>query len=239
MDRLLDVGLAPGCPSAVRPLAAASSGSSGPVDSVRTSCDPTVVTSRRALAPGGGVAMSFTTLCVGGMGGRRCLREVTAMLRDIPGVETVVAEAARSFLRLGGTRSATEVLEVLGGSAYAPRLLNAAPPGLRLRIRAGGDQGQTPKDSPGGRLHTALSVASYPLPALGGDTAGVGFRAEGRRPTGDRTRTAVEQPPPEVWSRHPDKPGRTQRKGSARRGIRSERTVSCSERRGWNARSHR
>jgi hypothetical protein len=71
--------------------------------------------------------MSKMTLYVGGIGSRRCLREVTAMLRDIPGVETVVADLTRSLIRLGGTMAATEVLGAFSGSAYAPRLLDAAP----------------------------------------------------------------------------------------------------------------
>lgn len=72
--------------------------------------------------------MSHLTLYVGFMGCRRCLREVTAMLRDVPGVETVVADAARSTVRLGGTMAATEVLGAFVGSTYVPRLLDGAPP---------------------------------------------------------------------------------------------------------------
>lgn len=73
--------------------------------------------------------MGHMTLYIGGgIGCRRSLREVTAMLRDVPGVETVVADATRSIVRLGGTMAATEVLEAFRGSTYAPRLLDAAPP---------------------------------------------------------------------------------------------------------------
>ena len=38
--------------------------------------------------------MSEMTLYVGGMGCRRCVREVTARLRDVPGVQMVVADSA-------------------------------------------------------------------------------------------------------------------------------------------------
>jgi copper chaperone CopZ len=62
------------------------------------------------------------------MGCRRCLREVTALLRDIPGVETVVADATTSRVRLGGTMGAREVLEAFGGSAYAAVLLDTGRP---------------------------------------------------------------------------------------------------------------
>lgn len=72
--------------------------------------------------------MSHLTLYVGGMGCRRCLREVTGMLRDIPGVETLAADAARSIVRLGGTMAATEILAAFSGSTYVPRLLDDAPP---------------------------------------------------------------------------------------------------------------
>jgi copper chaperone CopZ len=53
---------------------------------------------------------------------RRCVREVTARLRDVPGVETVVADAARSVVLLGGVMSIADVLATFTGTSYRPEL---------------------------------------------------------------------------------------------------------------------
>jgi copper chaperone CopZ len=42
-------------------------------------------------------------LVVGGMTCRRCVREVTSRLRDVPGVERVTANPARSLVHLSGS----------------------------------------------------------------------------------------------------------------------------------------
>ena len=68
--------------------------------------------------------MRTLRLFVDGMGCRRCVREVTARLRDVPGVETVAADVGRSQISLGGTMSAADVLSALDGSTYAPRFLD-------------------------------------------------------------------------------------------------------------------
>jgi copper chaperone CopZ len=68
-------------------------------------------------------------LHVGGMGCRRCVREVTARLRDVRGVETVSADAHRSLVRLSGTMTTTDVLAAFTGSTYAPRILDGDPAG--------------------------------------------------------------------------------------------------------------
>ena len=52
-------------------------------------------------------------LLVGGMGCRHCVREVTARLRDVPGVERVVADASTNRVRLTGSMSRTDVLAAL------------------------------------------------------------------------------------------------------------------------------
>ena len=44
-------------------------------------------------------------LFVDGMSCRRCVREVTARLRDVPGVETVSANAGDCVVRLSGSMS--------------------------------------------------------------------------------------------------------------------------------------
>ena len=74
--------------------------------------------------------MRHLSLFVDGMGCRRCVREVTALLRDVPGVATVVADMSRSQVRLSGTMAVTDVLDALAGSTYAARLLDdlSSPP---------------------------------------------------------------------------------------------------------------
>ncbi len=64
--------------------------------------------------------MSEMTLYVGGMGCRRCVREVTARLRDVSGVQTVVADSATSTVRLGGSMTVEDVLDAFTGTAYRP-----------------------------------------------------------------------------------------------------------------------
>ena len=64
--------------------------------------------------------MSEMTLYVGGMGCRRCVREVTARLRDVPGVQTVVADSATSTVRLGGSMAVEDVRDAFTGTVYRP-----------------------------------------------------------------------------------------------------------------------
>jgi copper chaperone CopZ len=72
--------------------------------------------------------MRTISLLVRGMGCRRCVREVTARLRDVVGVETVAADAGRSTIRLSGTMTVPDVLEPLSGSSYAPTVLDHSDP---------------------------------------------------------------------------------------------------------------
>jgi copper chaperone CopZ len=67
--------------------------------------------------------MSELTLYVGGMGCRRCVREVTARLRDVPGVQTVIADSATSTIRLGGSMVLEDVLDAFTGTTYRPALV--------------------------------------------------------------------------------------------------------------------
>lgn len=62
--------------------------------------------------------MRHITLHVGGMGCRRCVREVTARLRDVAGVETVSASPGDSLVRLSGSMQLNDVLAVLAGTTY-------------------------------------------------------------------------------------------------------------------------
>ena len=64
--------------------------------------------------------MSEMTLYVGGMGCRPCVREVTARLRDVPGVQMVVADSATSTVRLGGSMTVEDVLDAFVGTTYRP-----------------------------------------------------------------------------------------------------------------------
>ena len=66
--------------------------------------------------------MSELTLHVDGMGCRRCVREVTARLRDVPGVETVTADAGRSLVRLSGSMTLADVVGAFAGTTYRPTL---------------------------------------------------------------------------------------------------------------------
>lgn len=63
-------------------------------------------------------------LMIGGMRCRHCVREVTARLRDVPGVETVMADARRSLVRLSGTMTVADVREALVGLSYPVRVLD-------------------------------------------------------------------------------------------------------------------
>jgi copper chaperone CopZ len=67
--------------------------------------------------------MTELTLFVGGMRCRRCVREVTARVRDVTGVETVVADAGRSLVRLCGSMTFSDVLGAFTGTTYRVELV--------------------------------------------------------------------------------------------------------------------
>lgn len=69
--------------------------------------------------------MNDIELVVGGMACRRCVREVTARLRDVPGVERVSADPARSVVRLSGSMSQADVLAAFAGTTYRPVIRTA------------------------------------------------------------------------------------------------------------------
>ena len=68
-------------------------------------------------------------LHVAGMGCRRCVREVTARLRDVPGVERVVADATRSEIVLSGSMSGAEVVRALADTTFVARITGVPEPG--------------------------------------------------------------------------------------------------------------
>ena len=63
-------------------------------------------------------------LAVGSMSCRHCVREVTRWLRDVPGVETVVADARTATVELAGTMNVVDVLAVFAGSTYRAHVLD-------------------------------------------------------------------------------------------------------------------
>jgi copper chaperone CopZ len=67
--------------------------------------------------------MSEMTLHVDGMGCRGCVREITARLRDVPGVQTVVVDSATSTVRLSGSMTVEDVLDAFTGTTYHPGLV--------------------------------------------------------------------------------------------------------------------
>lgn len=62
-------------------------------------------------------------LLVVGMGCRRCVREVTARLRDLPGVERVVADASTNRVQLTGSMARADVLAALAGTDFDVRVV--------------------------------------------------------------------------------------------------------------------
>jgi copper chaperone CopZ len=66
--------------------------------------------------------MDEIDLVVGGMSCRRCVREVTARLRDVPGVERVIADPRRSIVHLTGSMTRADVLAAVVGTGYRPVL---------------------------------------------------------------------------------------------------------------------
>ncbi|MFQ6171306.1 cation transporter [Oryzobacter sp. R7] len=70
--------------------------------------------------------MPELTLLVAGMGCRGCVRDVTARLRDVPGVERVVADADRHLVRLHGSMTLSDVLDVLARSGIDARVVGDA-----------------------------------------------------------------------------------------------------------------
>ncbi len=72
--------------------------------------------------------MSQLRLTIGSMSCRHCVREVTGWLRDVPGVETVTADARTGTVELGGSMSVADVLAVFAGSNYSPQVLEELGP---------------------------------------------------------------------------------------------------------------
>ena len=70
--------------------------------------------------------MPVLTLHVRGMGCRRCVREVTARLRDVVGVQLVTADMAAERVTVVGEVSSDQVLAAFNGTTYSPRLVGVS-----------------------------------------------------------------------------------------------------------------
>jgi len=86
--------------------------------------------------------MGQLNLFVGGMSCRRCVREVTALVRDVPGVQTVSASAGDCTVRLSGSMHAADALAAFAGTSYRPRRDDARTDAM------GGDSGETAVGKP-------------------------------------------------------------------------------------------
>jgi copper chaperone CopZ len=62
--------------------------------------------------------MTGLTLYVDGMGCRDCVRDVSARLRDVPGVETVTADHRRCVVFLRGEMTRDAVVVALDGTRF-------------------------------------------------------------------------------------------------------------------------
>ena len=110
----------------------------GRMDSVRTARQRNL----RGVPAGRNVesesVMPLLVLFVGGMSCRRCVRDVTARLRDVPGVETVSANAVDCVVQLSGSMKLTDVLAAFTSTTYRPQLDGTT----------GGDRGETAVGKP-------------------------------------------------------------------------------------------
>lgn len=67
--------------------------------------------------------MQHLKVSIPGLGCRRCLREVTARLRDVPGVETVVADPTANAVVVSGTMAGADLLRAIDDSEYTPHVI--------------------------------------------------------------------------------------------------------------------
>lgn len=71
--------------------------------------------------------MRTIKLSIPGMGCRRCVRQVTSTLRDVPGVQALVADAAANEAVVTGSMSASELLAAFADSKYSPIVITQHP----------------------------------------------------------------------------------------------------------------
>jgi copper chaperone CopZ len=69
--------------------------------------------------------MRTLTLSVGGMRCRRCVRQATALVRDVEGVHTVTADPATGLISVVGLMTDVAVLASLSDSAFTTRIVDS------------------------------------------------------------------------------------------------------------------
>jgi len=74
--------------------------------------------------------MRTIQLHVEGMRCRRCVRQATALLRDVPGVATVMADSRTSRITVTGELSDEAVRRALANTAFTVRVQDPSPPRL-------------------------------------------------------------------------------------------------------------
>ena len=72
--------------------------------------------------------MRTVRMNVSGMGCRGCVREVTASLRDVAGVETIAADAASGLVVLSGRMTTPDVLAAFAAIGYPVEILVVIEP---------------------------------------------------------------------------------------------------------------
>ena len=81
--------------------------------------------------------MSTLTLRVPGMTCRHCVRKVTAVLRDVPGVQLVQADLTTATVVLSGEPTVADVLAALDEAGFHGTVLPAPPSAPTPARRAG------------------------------------------------------------------------------------------------------
>lgn len=75
--------------------------------------------------------MHTLTLSVGGMRCRRCVREATALIRDVVGVHTVIADQRSGSVRVVGTMTTAAVLASLVTTDFDTTVVHDSHTGSR------------------------------------------------------------------------------------------------------------
>lgn len=71
--------------------------------------------------------MHKLTLSVDGMRCRRCVREATALVRDVDGVHAVVADPKSGLITVLGNMTDENVLAALDGTDFTTRIVLSEP----------------------------------------------------------------------------------------------------------------
>lgn len=70
--------------------------------------------------------MRTVTLYVDGMRCRRCVRQATALVRDVAGVDSVMADRSTGLITVRGTMTSDDLLASLKSTDFATRVLQTA-----------------------------------------------------------------------------------------------------------------